>query len=120
MYPIIGDRYRCKDCVEQIGYDLCKDCYTTSSKLPGRFNQQHTSDHKFEIVKSSMMRNLVLRLLRGQLQEVSAISDALHDDSTNIITPPSDNPNEDAENIEDALLLLSDTEASERQNQRSA
>ncbi|GAB4841331.1 hypothetical protein Ancab_022057 [Ancistrocladus abbreviatus] len=51
MFPIVGDRYRCKDCVEAIGFDLCGDCYNTRSKLPGRFNQQHTPDHKFELAK---------------------------------------------------------------------
>ena len=48
MYPIIGDRYRCIDCKEKIGFDLCGDCYNTGSKLPGRFNQQHTPEHRFE------------------------------------------------------------------------
>uniref|UniRef100_A0A1J3IHT4 E3 ubiquitin-protein ligase PRT1 n=1 Tax=Noccaea caerulescens TaxID=107243 RepID=A0A1J3IHT4_NOCCA len=48
VYPIIGDRYRCKDCKEEVGYDLCKDCYETPSKVPGRFNQQHTPDHRLE------------------------------------------------------------------------
>lgn len=48
MYPIIGDRYRCQDCSEKIGFDLCSDCYNTNSKLPGRFNQQHTAEHRFE------------------------------------------------------------------------
>ncbi|KAI3449887.1 hypothetical protein Pfo_006552 [Paulownia fortunei] len=118
MYPIIGDRYRCKDCVEQIGYDLCKDCYTTCSKLPGRFNQQHTSEHKFEIVKSNAMHNIMLRLLRGQLQEASAVSDALHDGSANVI-PSSDNTNEDGENVVDESLPSSDMEANQRENQRS-
>ncbi|KAL3634391.1 hypothetical protein CASFOL_021445 [Castilleja foliolosa] len=47
MYPIIGVRYKCKDCVEKIGFDLCEGCYNSSSKLPGRFNQQHTQDHQF-------------------------------------------------------------------------
>ncbi|CAH2052630.1 unnamed protein product [Thlaspi arvense] len=50
VYPIIGDRYRCKDCKEMIGYDLCKDCYESPSKIPGRFNQQHTPDHRLELV----------------------------------------------------------------------
>lgn len=48
VYPIIGDRYRCKDCKEEIGYDLCKECYETPSKVSGRFNQQHTPDHRLE------------------------------------------------------------------------
>ncbi|XP_011080193.1 E3 ubiquitin-protein ligase PRT1 isoform X1 [Sesamum indicum] len=119
MYPIIGDRYRCKDCVEQIGYDLCKDCYSTRSKLPGRFNQQHTSEHKFEIVKSNAMHNIMLRLLRGQLQEVSAVSDALHDTSASAI-PSSDNTNEDEENVADATRPSSETEPNESENQRLA
>lgn len=59
IYPIIGDRYRCKDCKEIIGFDLCGDCYNTQSKLPGRFNQQHTPEHKFELIRNN--RN-VLRL----------------------------------------------------------
>ncbi|XP_028095071.1 E3 ubiquitin-protein ligase PRT1-like isoform X5 [Camellia sinensis] len=50
MCPIIGERYRCKDCKERMGFDLCEDCYNSSSKLPGRFNQQHTPDHTLEIV----------------------------------------------------------------------
>ncbi|XP_040365676.1 E3 ubiquitin-protein ligase PRT1 isoform X2 [Rosa chinensis] len=59
MYPIIGDRYRCKDCVEKIGFDLCNDCYNTSSKLPGRFNQQHTAEHQFELIRSDIIRGSV-------------------------------------------------------------
>lgn len=51
MYPLIGDRYRCKDCFEEIGFDLCGDCYKSSSNLPGRFNQQHKPDHKFEVME---------------------------------------------------------------------
>nr|XP_023891439.1 E3 ubiquitin-protein ligase PRT1 isoform X2 [Quercus suber] len=51
--PIIGDRYKCKDCKEKIGFDLCGDCYNTQSKLPGRFNQQHTPEHKFELVRNA-------------------------------------------------------------------
>ncbi|KAK7310524.1 hypothetical protein RJT34_08078 [Clitoria ternatea] len=34
-----------------MGFDLCGDCYTTRSKLPGRFNQQHTSEHEFKSFK---------------------------------------------------------------------
>ncbi|XP_073275961.1 E3 ubiquitin-protein ligase PRT1-like [Primulina huaijiensis] len=62
MSPIIGERYRCKDCVEKIGFDLCEGCYDSSSKLPGRFNQQHTQDHKFVIVEPYYLRDLILSL----------------------------------------------------------
>ena len=69
MCPIVGDRYRCKDCKEKIGFDLCGDCYNTNSKLPGRFNQQHTPEHKFELVnwklKQEMMRLMVEQLGDG-------------------------------------------------------
>ncbi|XP_019180979.1 PREDICTED: E3 ubiquitin-protein ligase PRT1-like isoform X2 [Ipomoea nil] len=52
MYPILGDRYRCKDCKEKIGFDLCGACYNSSSKLPGKFNQQHRPEHKFELIQA--------------------------------------------------------------------
>ncbi|KVI00422.1 Zinc finger, RING/FYVE/PHD-type [Cynara cardunculus var. scolymus] len=55
MYPLIGDRYRCKDCFEEVGFDLCEDCYNSSSNLPGRFNQQHKPDHEFEVKEPKPM-----------------------------------------------------------------
>lgn len=61
MYPLIGKRYRCKDCKEAIGFDLCETCYNSSSKLPGRFNQQHKPDHGFEIDKSQMLCSILFR-----------------------------------------------------------
>ncbi|XP_052190128.1 E3 ubiquitin-protein ligase PRT1-like isoform X2 [Diospyros lotus] len=61
MCPIIGERYRCKDCKEKIGFDLCGGCHERSAKLPGRFNQQHRPEHELEIVKpESMMANVIL------------------------------------------------------------
>ncbi|PKA65112.1 E3 ubiquitin-protein ligase PRT1 [Apostasia shenzhenica] len=60
MYPIVGKRYKCKDCIEAIGFDLCESCYSTRSKLPGRFNQQHTPDHQFELDESHMLSRIFL------------------------------------------------------------
>ncbi|XP_074585215.1 E3 ubiquitin-protein ligase PRT1 [Curcuma longa] len=60
LYPIAGKRYRCKDCKEAVGFDLCETCYNTTSKLPGRFNQQHTPEHKFELDQSRTLRNIFL------------------------------------------------------------
>ncbi|XP_021767434.1 E3 ubiquitin-protein ligase PRT1-like [Chenopodium quinoa] len=72
MCPIVGDRYRCLDCVELMGFDLCGNCYNTRSKRPGRFNQQHTLDHKFELVKQpDNLRNLMVRLVGGHLIDSS-------------------------------------------------
>lgn len=62
MCPIVGERYKCKDCKEKIGFDLCEGCYKSSSKLPGRFNQQHTPEHQFELIQPLQVRNVVLRL----------------------------------------------------------
>lgn len=70
MCPIIGVRYRCKDCEEKIGFDLCENCYNTRSNLSGRFNQQHTSKHQFEKKTSSdSIRNMMLRLVAGHVDD---------------------------------------------------
>ncbi|KAJ8430085.1 hypothetical protein Cgig2_008532 [Carnegiea gigantea] len=72
MYPIVGDRYKCQDCMERMGFDLCGDCYNTCSKRPGRFNQQHTPDHRFQLVKQpDFFRHIMLRLTRQQRVDTS-------------------------------------------------
>ncbi|KAK6914271.1 Zinc finger, ZZ-type [Dillenia turbinata] len=58
MSPIIGNRYRCKDCKEKIGFDLCEACYNNPSNLKGRFNQRHKPDHRFQIIKPGSMSML--------------------------------------------------------------
>ncbi|KAI5679979.1 hypothetical protein M9H77_01206 [Catharanthus roseus] len=83
MYPIIGDRHKCKECVEGRNYDLCGECYATGSKLPGRFNQQHTPEHTFEIMRPNSIRNIMLRLLRGQLEDTSAAPNPSPDTTEN-------------------------------------
>lgn len=62
MYPIIGDRYRCQDCKDKMGFDLCGDCYNTSSKLPGRFNQHHTPEHNMKFCEGVTV-SLLVRIL---------------------------------------------------------
>lgn len=74
MCPIIGDRYRCKDCTEICGYDLCGDCHNSGSNLPGRFNQKHTPTHQLELLKPVINRNVLYRLISGQLAAVSSIA----------------------------------------------
>lgn len=88
MYPIIGDRYRCKDCVEKIGFDLCSDCYNTCSKLPGRFNQQHTAEHQFELISSNMFRGRG-RILSEPLSESISVFLA-HMSAMSVISEESD------------------------------
>nr|GEU53586.1 E3 ubiquitin-protein ligase PRT1-like isoform X1 [Tanacetum cinerariifolium] len=74
MCPIIGERYQCKDCEEKLGYDLCGDCHGAGSNLPGRFNQKHTPKHRLELIKPVINRDVIYRLLSGQLAVVSAAS----------------------------------------------
>lgn len=81
MYPIIGKRYKCLDCKEAIGFDLCEDCYNTRSKLPGRFNQQHTSEHRFECVQLNIPSSLVLRVMM-QHSETDSNASVLSNDAS--------------------------------------
>lgn len=93
MYPIIGDRYRCKDCLERIGFDLCGDCYNTSSKLPGRFNQQHTAEHRFELKCTNIIHGevrleddsvaLLMAHMSGSLEEYARNREVPHATSAN-------------------------------------
>lgn len=62
MSPIIGERYKCKDCTERIGFDLCEACYNNPVKTPGRFNQQHKPEHKFEIMQPADINDLLYRM----------------------------------------------------------
>ncbi|KAL5862136.1 hypothetical protein ACOSQ3_003421 [Xanthoceras sorbifolium] len=91
MCPIIGDRYKCKDCVEAIGFDLCGDCYNTRSKLPGRFNQQHTPEHRLELVKPKLViRHVMSRLVTGQLENGSPafiLADDIFEDGSPVNLP---------------------------------
>jgi hypothetical protein len=52
-YPITGRRYKCQDCPEAVGFDLCGVCYDNirQNKVHGRFNQRHTPEHRMELVR---------------------------------------------------------------------
>ncbi|XP_009629471.1 E3 ubiquitin-protein ligase PRT1 [Nicotiana tomentosiformis] len=89
MYPIVGERYKCKDCKEKIGFDLCEGCYKSSSKLPGRFNQQHTPEHQFDLIQPLQVRNVVLRLQPERLEEDGSIGllEYIEEDSSVEVEP---------------------------------
>ncbi|GIL57686.1 hypothetical protein Vafri_12812 [Volvox africanus] len=46
VFPITGRRYKCKECTELIGYDLCGACYDRGTASRGRFNQAHRPEHR--------------------------------------------------------------------------
>lgn len=72
MCPITGNRYKCQDCKEEIGFDLCEGCYNSSSKLPGRFNQHHTDDHKFTMITE---QDALILSLQAEHSEEDALED---------------------------------------------
>uniref|UniRef100_A0A7N0RBL1 E3 ubiquitin-protein ligase PRT1 n=1 Tax=Kalanchoe fedtschenkoi TaxID=63787 RepID=A0A7N0RBL1_KALFE len=84
MSPIIGERYKCLDCTEKIGFDLCETCYLRSSILPGRFNQQHRLDHRFEIKQPDIFNHVFVR------QEVGESDDDDDDDGYSSHDAPDD------------------------------
>ncbi|WOH01863.1 hypothetical protein DCAR_0521249 [Daucus carota subsp. sativus] len=121
MFPIIGNRYRCKDCVEAIGFDLCGDCYNTRSKLPGRFNQQHTPEHSFEVVGSNSIRRTILRLIMGQVEDGAAapnIPEIDLENPENAIHPADDNVEVDGGN-ESVSFLISTSNPQEQSDEQS-
>ncbi|PIA28344.1 hypothetical protein AQUCO_07100011v1 [Aquilegia coerulea] len=58
MNPIVGKRYKCKNCWEEwvvstrgtMGFDLCEDCYNTPWKHSYFVNQHNTKGHTFELI----------------------------------------------------------------------
>jgi hypothetical protein len=95
-YPILNDRYKCLDCPEECGYDLCGTCYknntmkrkrdsggggtrregdntgATTAPAPadvavGRFNQQHKPDHRMELQQRKMTGLHVLKALHPEM-----------------------------------------------------
>ncbi|KAF5205401.1 hypothetical protein FRX31_005012 [Thalictrum thalictroides] len=56
MDPIVGKRYKCKDCYDEgvvsdgNGFDLCEKCYNTPSKHTYLVNQHHRKGHTFELI----------------------------------------------------------------------
>ncbi|KAK9138282.1 hypothetical protein Sjap_008876 [Stephania japonica] len=80
MFPIVGERHKCKDCNELAGFDLCGECYNSCSKRPGRFNQQHRPEHKFELVRAKGFHRIMLRLASESSEDGSIL--VLSDDAS--------------------------------------
>lgn len=91
IVPMSGRRYKCQDCPEDIGFDICEECYDSGvhkrsnvgdgapSALIGRFNQQHHPDHTMNEVKwDGKARNAMnfIQMLRGLHPEL-ALSEIL-------------------------------------------
>ncbi|KAK9863831.1 hypothetical protein WJX84_000104 [Apatococcus fuscideae] len=49
--PVIGRCYHCQDCTDHVGFDLCSACHELGLHKTGRFNQQHTAEHRMAVLK---------------------------------------------------------------------
>ncbi|KAI5066997.1 hypothetical protein GOP47_0017525 [Adiantum capillus-veneris] len=68
MYPIEGFRYRCVECTEKIGFDLCGDCYRRGGNVMGRFNQEHRPNHHMEQIQQRVHRPLDFNMHNSSIQ----------------------------------------------------
>jgi hypothetical protein len=74
QFPITGRRYRCTECPETVGFDLCGDCYDrgvasdpNSKAVVGRFNQQHRPEHSMELCRPRLTSLHMLRAANPEL-----------------------------------------------------
>ncbi|KAL6781835.1 CGL103 [Auxenochlorella protothecoides x Auxenochlorella symbiontica] len=71
QHPIVGRRWRCRDCPAAIGFDLCARCHASCGAgvaVLGRFNQSHEPGHTMEEVRP---RSTWLHLLQGLNPDLS-------------------------------------------------
>lgn len=86
MYPIEGVRYRCVQCTEKIGFDLCGSCYESGGNVMGRFNQEHQPNHHMEQIQPKAQRrslnfnmhNSSIQRRRQQQQAVNDLDDYIN------------------------------------------
>lgn len=68
QYPILGRRYRCKDCPDSVGFDICGSCHERGvGSIVGRFNQRHLPDHRLEMVLPTMTKLHFLKAIHPEL-----------------------------------------------------
>lgn len=109
MIPIIGERYKCKDCSEEIGFDMCESCYNNPSEVSGRFNQQHKPEHNFEIVQPRGIGEFIYMLNLDQSDDTDDSDDDGHDFLAQVLSDDALQDVEDGSNdlLEVSALVLS-------------
>lgn len=103
-YPIIGKRYKCLDCPESVGFDVCRSCLSSCTKEKtgsvGRFNQKHRSDHRLELVPPLMTKLHTIKELHPDLDYnrlLSLIEMAWEDHSANPLPSPQEQQQDNEE-----------------------
>jgi hypothetical protein len=62
-YPLLGRRYKCIDCPEAVGFDLCGPCFDQGVAVSGRFGQHHMPQHRVEQQQQASRAEPLLRSL---------------------------------------------------------
>ena len=71
-FPIVGRRYRCTDCPEAVGYDLCALCMAMGTTgAEGRFDQNHKPHHS--MVEVAPAPTIVHKLARRNGESIESI-----------------------------------------------
>lgn len=115
MSPIIGERYKCKDCVESIGFDLCEACHNNPAKVPGRFNQQHKPEHKFEIMQPTSLSDLINRINSDMSDDEGSDATEIRDGvarTGDLSGDVPEDPENDTNDLEDASSCFLPVDAS--------
>eukprot|EP00698_Gefionella_okellyi_P000475 TRINITY_DN1042_c0_g1_i1.p1 TRINITY_DN1042_c0_g1~~TRINITY_DN1042_c0_g1_i1.p1 ORF type:complete len:283 (+),score=39.94 TRINITY_DN1042_c0_g1_i1:664-1512(+) len=95
--PITGRRYRCTECPDAVGFDVCGTCYDAGLQTSGRYAQTHRAEHRMEECAQEITR---LHLLQAQnpdmpLQQLLLWIDAMRRFQHEGDQHANDNDNED-------------------------
>ncbi|KAL0020958.1 hypothetical protein WJX79_008557 [Trebouxia sp. C0005] len=93
LYPIKGRRFKCQNCPDKVGFDLCGSCYDRGLHITGRFNQQHTPEHSMGLVRPQPTMFHIFQaanpeLSMAQIQQLTALAFA-RDDNESAAQPAS-------------------------------
>ena len=94
----IRDRFRCLDCPDAVGFDLCAECRSSSLVVTGRFDQGHTSNHR--VVEREQVRTWLHELQAANPQlGVHEVLDIARMQLQAAAPPPPDDSSSDDESF---------------------
>ena len=97
-FPIRGAAFRCLDCPDAVGFDLCAECRGSSLVVSGRFDQGHTSNHR--VVEREQVRTWLHELQAANPQlGVHEVLDIARMQLQAAAPPPPDDSSSDDESF---------------------
>ena len=97
-FPIRGAAFRCLDCPDAVGFDLCAECRSSSLVVTGRFDQGHTSSHR--VVEREQVRTWLHELQAANPQlGVHEVLDIARMQLQAAAPPPPDDSSSDDESF---------------------